>query len=227
MVSQASIARTSTSATFQTLQTFRRNPLALWRGYGALAGRNLPFTALQFPLYERVRSGIWEWRRQRRREKEGERESKRDEDVGVLEHGAVTAIAAGSAGALAAVVTTPVDVVKTRIMLAAATSFADQGSGSGQGFSNNQGKEALEAVKKGNIADALGGVTEGEKPAYRKMSSLGIARDIVAEQGWKGLWRGGALRGIWTLLGSGLYLGVYEGGKVWLGRRGGREDEEG
>lgn len=30
------------NATLQTLQRFRSNPLALWRGYAALAGRNLP-----------------------------------------------------------------------------------------------------------------------------------------------------------------------------------------
>ena len=58
------------------------------------------------------------------------------------------------------------------------------------------------------------------KPATAppKMSSMSIARGIVKQEGWKGLWRGGALRGGWTMLGSGLYLGVYESGRAWLER---------
>lgn len=34
--------RPRVNATLQTLQRFQSNPLALWRGYAALAGRNLP-----------------------------------------------------------------------------------------------------------------------------------------------------------------------------------------
>jgi len=43
------------NATLQTLAKFRSNPLALWRGYTTLAGRNLPFAALQFPIFERLK----------------------------------------------------------------------------------------------------------------------------------------------------------------------------
>jgi len=39
----------------------------------------------------------------------------------------------------------------------------------------------------------------------------------MAESGVKGLFRDGSLRAAWTALGSGLYLGVYESGGVWLG----------
>jgi solute carrier family 25 S-adenosylmethionine transporter 26 len=148
----------------RTLASFRSHPSALWTGYGALAARNLPFTALQFPVFERFRSALSERRR---------RETGREATL--VEHGLVTAVAAGSAGALAAAVTTPVDVIKTRIMLAA-------GDGARRG-------------------------------------SMAFARDIVREQGWRGLFRGGALRCVWTMLGSGLYLGVYESARMYLVQR--------
>ncbi|CAP61234.1 uncharacterized protein PODANS_3_1890 [Podospora anserina S mat+] len=35
----------------------------LWTGYTALVARNLPFTALQFPLFEIFRGQIWNWKR--------------------------------------------------------------------------------------------------------------------------------------------------------------------
>ncbi|KAK1915326.1 hypothetical protein P3342_003134 [Pyrenophora teres f. teres] len=106
--SSSSSQPSPTNATLSTLSKFRENPLALWRGYAALAGRNLPFTAMQFPLFERLKQGIKEYR----------------EDRGltrgtIVESGCITAVSAGLAGAVAAVITTPVDVVKTRIMLSA------------------------------------------------------------------------------------------------------------
>jgi hypothetical protein len=96
-------------------------------------------TAPQFPVFERFRSALLERRR---------RETGRE--ITLVEHGLVTAAAAGSAGALAAAVTTPVDVIKTRIMLAA-------GDGARRG-------------------------------------SMAFARDILQDQGWRELFRGGALR---------------------------------
>ncbi len=47
-----------------------------------------------------------------------------------------------------------------------------------------------------------------------------VGKEILRTEGVKGLFRGGALRGAWTALGSGLYLGVYESGRRYLeGRR--------
>jgi hypothetical protein len=42
MVDNSRGDRPRVNATLQTLQRFQSNPLALWRGYTALAGRNLP-----------------------------------------------------------------------------------------------------------------------------------------------------------------------------------------
>ncbi|TKA68983.1 hypothetical protein B0A49_03566 [Cryomyces minteri] len=214
-------AANATNATLHTLARFRSNPLALWRGYTALAGRNLPFTALQFPMFERLKEAF-----RKHRDDRGTRTGT------LLESGVITALSAGSAGAVAAVVTTPVDVVKTRIMLAAAegaTGAQNPHSGGGGEAANATGSKGMvdamgKSIKSGKagIADALGNAS---KPSSRK-SSFAIGREIVQEHGFKGLWRGGALRAVWTMIGSGLYLGVYESGRIYLARRRGGELDE-
>ena len=204
-----------TNATLDTLRRFRSNPLALWRGYTALAGRNLPFTAMQFPLFERLKGGIKEYR-----------DEKGLTRGGVVEMGVITAVSAGSAGAVSAVITTPIDVVKTRVMLAA----GDGGSGSGPSKDAQSGGGA--GGGKAGLVDALG---NSSKDTVKKVadsvkgrkSSWAIGKEIVEEKGFRGLWRGGALRGVWTFIGAGLYLGAYESGRVWLaGRRGEKVDED-
>ena len=72
----------------------------MYRGWGITVMREVPFTVIQFPLWEAMK----EWRRRT----EG-RESISGWESGVF--GSV-------AGAVAAGVTTPVDVLKTRMMLA-------------------------------------------------------------------------------------------------------------
>lgn len=197
------------SATWQTLARFRSNPLALWRGYSALAGRNLPFTALQFPMFEGLRDRI-----RRYRNEQGIRTHT------LLESGLITAVSAGIGGSISAVVTTPVDVVKTRIMLSAAESAAEDqtpAKKAGQGgkgvFVDATGKTMQEA--KQGLVEAVKNVA---KPPSNK-GSLQIAREVIQEHGVKGLFRGGLLRGVWTMLGSGLYLGVYESGRIYLANR--------
>lgn len=86
----------------------------LWSGYSALAARNLPFTGLQFPLFEATRARLWkalddgETRKRAGGVEAGQR---------VLQTGAVNGISAAVAGSTASCVTTPTDVVKTRMML--------------------------------------------------------------------------------------------------------------
>jgi solute carrier family 25 S-adenosylmethionine transporter 26 len=198
------------NATLATLARFRQNPAALWRGYAALAGRNLPFTAMQFPLFERLREA-WKTRR----------EAKGVSSGSLVESAGITAVSAGAAGAVAAVLTTPVDVVKTRIMLA-----AGDASDSSKSSSSSSSSSAKPGAKSTPLVDALGSAKQSGAPA-RPLGSLGVARAIVHEQGFKGLWRGGALRGVWTFIGSGLYLGAYEGGRVYLAARRGESVDEG
>lgn len=207
MVDNSDSSRPKVNATLQTMKRFRSNPLALWRGYTALATRNLPFTALQFPMFERIRKGIQDYR-----DEQGTRTKT------LLEGGLITAISAGSAGSVAAVVTTPVDVVKTRIMLAAAESAAEDQKASSQKAAKSALVDAtgktVQAAKEG-LSEAIKNVS---KPVSKK-GSMQIAREIMAEHGVKGLFRGGALRAVWTLMGSGLYLGVYESGRIYLAER--------
>lgn len=84
----------------------------LYRGWGVTVMREVPFTVIQFPL--------WEWMKERWRTRGAVRlddlgrEARGDTQVGAVE----SALFGSVAGAVAAGITTPLDVLKTRLMLA-------------------------------------------------------------------------------------------------------------
>ena len=164
-----------------------------------MVARNLPFTAMQFPMFEHLKETI-----------KAHRQKKGTATGTLTETGLITAISAGSAGSIAALITTPVDVVKTRIMLSAA----------GESSESKAKKEVEAARQNGQSLDKLAG-----KKGITRKSGFSIAKEVMAESGIKGLFRGGTLRAAWTALGSGLYLAVYESGRVWLGDQHKSSDE--
>ncbi|PNY27410.1 S-adenosylmethionine mitochondrial carrier protein [Tolypocladium capitatum] len=83
---------------------FARRPTRLWTGYTALVAAHLPGTCLMFYLYELFKGALLRNR--------GDRES-------VARQVEASAVSAGLAGGLAACLFVPVDVVKTRMRLAA------------------------------------------------------------------------------------------------------------
>ncbi|KAI0145292.1 mitochondrial carrier [Xylariaceae sp. FL1272] len=76
----------------------------LYRGWGITVMREVPFTVIQFPLWEAMKS----WGRQREAASAGEQA-----EVGAGE----SALYGSISGAVAAAITTPLDVLKTRVML--------------------------------------------------------------------------------------------------------------
>lgn len=193
----------------------------LLTGYTALVARNLPFTSMQFPIFEAVRRRLWE-RRDRGNSGDvtvkdgsggvggGERRvGKGAVARGLLETGTVNGTSAAVSGAIAAVVTTPTDVVKTRMMLSAGEEREAQ---------EQQRRVQGSAPHSAGEAAAEHGARGQPKGAARRqnLSGIQVARLVYQERGIKGLFRGGILRAGWTAVGSGLYLGTYEVAKVWL-----------
>ena len=103
-------------------------------------------------------------------------------------------MSAAIAGSGAAWITTPIDVVKTRIMLAAGS--GDDGI---KGEAKTKGSKLL-----------LEGVQGSRKSGFI------VAREVLKADGVRGLFRGALLRAGWTSIGSGLYLGCYETGRHYL-----------
>ncbi|XP_055994768.1 mitochondrial S-adenosylmethionine carrier protein isoform X1 [Sorex fumeus] len=81
----------------------------LYRGYKSTVLREIPFSLVQFPLWESLKA-LWSWRQ--------------DRAVDSWQ----SAVCGAFAGGFAAAVTTPLDVAKTRIMLAKAGSSTASGN---------------------------------------------------------------------------------------------------
>lgn len=110
---QAGQHATSAAALRAILSSRREIGLAgvwreLYRGWGITIVREVPFTVIQFPLWETMKA------RARRRRAAAGLDPDGKTDIGALE----SAVYGSVAGAVAAGLTTPLDVLKTRVMLA-------------------------------------------------------------------------------------------------------------
>ncbi|KAK7698923.1 hypothetical protein SLS64_012134 [Diaporthe eres] len=207
----------------------------LLTGYTALVARNLPFTALQFPMFEALRRRIWESRDRRANATQtvkddtgavasGERRVERGAMArGLLETGYVNGVSAALSGAIAAVVTSPADTVKTRMML-----FAGEEREQRARFEEQEQRLRDPGTKATGKAAHHETQKQLESAVRRQgLNGMQVARLIYQEKGVYGLFRGGLLRAAWTALGSGLYLGTYEVAKVWLKGSSGADDTSG
>lgn len=110
VVKQRTQACPSSSTYNMLLATLREEGVrGLYRGYGSTVLREIPFSLVQFPLWEYLKT-LWS-RRQ-----------------GHTLYSWQSAVCGAFAGAVAAFVTTPLDVAKTRIMLAKAGSTTASGN---------------------------------------------------------------------------------------------------
>lgn len=126
---------------------------------------------MQFPMFEHMKELIIE-----RRKKNGTYTG------GLGETALATAVSAGSAGSIAAVLTTPVDVVKTRIMLSATAENSEK----------DAMKEVEKARQQGQSLEKL-----ASQKGVTKKGGFTVAREVMNESGVKGLFRGAILRAVW------------------------------
>ncbi|KAJ6036227.1 Mitochondrial substrate/solute carrier [Penicillium herquei] len=203
----------NTNAMRQVLSKFKSQPWRLWSGYTALVSRNLPFTGLQFPMFEFVRSRVIDWRRRRKtqrhiRSAETRKISSSVQRDELVERTLLTGLSAAVSGIISSFVTTPIDVVKTRVMLSAI--------------------DTPHQPEHGTISDYR---SAEERPTGRKMerpSTKGtwdVGKEVFRNEGLRGLFKGGAIRSGWTAISLSLYLSLYEGGRMFLENR--RKEMEG
>ncbi|XP_019360345.1 PREDICTED: S-adenosylmethionine mitochondrial carrier protein [Gavialis gangeticus] len=99
------------SSTFQVLSNtlYQEGIRGLYRGYKSTVLREIPFSLVQFPIWESLKD-LWSWKQ------------------GHVVDSWQSAVCGAFAGGFAAAVTTPLDVAKTRIMLAKAGSSNAKGN---------------------------------------------------------------------------------------------------
>lgn len=140
-----------------------------YTGFASTVGREIPFTCIQFPLYE--------WLRQRAASAARAQPGAPKDALPAPHH---VALAGSAAGAVAAALTTPLDVAKTRIML----------------HRRSFGTGAATATP-----DELRGINTRVLPTLVH---------VWRSEGTAALWSGLVPRTIWIGLGGAVFLGSFD-----------------
>ncbi|ADV23383.1 solute carrier family 25 (mitochondrial S-adenosylmethionine transporter), member 26 [Cryptococcus gattii E566] len=140
-----------------------------YRGFGITLTREIPFTSIQFPLYEYFKSYL------SRNYLGGKRPTSYE-----------AALCGSVAGGIAAAATTPLDVVKTRVMLEARISASASG------------------------AEVVGSVLPPEQPSPSVLSFPPRLLNILRTEGPATLFRGWVPRTFAISMGGAVFLGIYD-----------------
>jgi len=196
-----------------------------YAGYASTVLREIPFDAIEFSLYERLKAA----RERERAEAEAEREragggagaggggARRGAKVELLWW--ENALAGCAAGAVAAAVTTPLDVVKTRLMTqrrlqqmqAVVAAPAEAASAA-----------AAAAAAPPRLAAAAAAAATGVQAEAAQVLYTGWAdalRRIYAEEGFRALFSGLVPRVTWIAMGGAVFIGSFEELKRRLGKQ--------
>jgi solute carrier family 25 (mitochondrial S-adenosylmethionine transporter), member 26 len=119
------------SLTMEVMRQLKKHPAKLWRGYTVPVARDLPFTAQQFPAPEHLKKILIA---RRLRLKGGEPVN------GTFECAKISPVSTSIAGSAAAWIATPVDIIKTRMMLSAGQNT--QNEHPGKGLLDGQNRDA-------------------------------------------------------------------------------------
>lgn len=185
------------TTTFQAFKkVFREAGIrGYYRGFGSTVGREIPFTCIQFPLYERLKLEMARSRAQSQSMLRGDDAYQAVSDQELIRNLPTwqAGLAGSIAGAIAAGLTTPLDVVKTRIML--------------------HTKHAAVTTPGASSTAAAGAATMAETlPRGVNTNIIPTLLHIGHTEGIKTLFSGFLPRTMWIGLGGAVFLGTFDAG---------------
>ncbi|KKA29631.1 hypothetical protein TD95_000678 [Thielaviopsis punctulata] len=168
---------------------------ALFHGFKATLTRDLPFSALQFMFWEQF--SAWA------------RHYKQNRDIGAP----LEMLTGGLAGSLAGFLTTPLDVIKTRLQtqISAPEATAVGSSASPATAAGAAAATATHSQKRGIATSSPS--THTPKPGAINLETSSVMRGlrtVYRVEGVAGLFRGVGPRTMWTFVQSGTMLFLYQ-----------------
>ncbi|KAK0547828.1 S-adenosylmethionine transporter [Tilletia horrida] len=151
---------------------------ALYRGYGSTIAREVPFTCIQFPLYEAIKAKFAASNARRAHAPNPSASTNVDHSLPLWQ----AALSGSCAGAIAAALTTPLDVVKTRIML-----------------------------ERRRVTSSAAPVNP-PSPAGVNTRLIPTLAHLIRNEGLRGCFAGVVPRTLWIGFGGAVFLGTFEAG---------------